>query len=101
MSDIMDEFEFKPLTEGLGFHNKSKKPEMPPAAKVMESPLPRITAAAPPLGTIPRRPSVSPGFNENLPTTTVDEILKTLNAKKRPEIVNNTNEKKIVTYLPA
>lgn len=30
MSDLFDEFEFKPLTEGLGFHKKTEKPASSP-----------------------------------------------------------------------
>lgn len=103
--DPLDDFQFKPLTEGLGFHKK--KPESATAASAqvpsssqpvtqsqfasrndqspLETPLPRRRQDR--ARTIPTiEDEVSPG------NTAVDEILKTLNKKKdiafvqKPEI---------------
>src|ERR1022692_2242722 len=95
MSDVMDEFEFKPLTNGLGFHNRRKKSELEPGPLRKES----ITGFSTPQGfsqPLTSRPSYQQrsSLSEEMPSTTVDEILRTLNAKKRPEMA--TNEKKML-----
>lgn len=105
MSDIMDEFEFKPLTEGLGFHPK-KEPVAAPNSSVglslssslgfptgpvdLTTPLPRT-------GQLPKSgPEVSPiKAKDSLPSTTVDEILKTLQEKRRPEFSKQTQKTRI------
>lgn len=99
----MDDFEFRPLTEGLGFHNRTEKaqtpgkslPQPPPSQLISNSefgvgsaslrklstPLPRNGPEASATGL---QPSVE------MPSTTVDEILKTLNSKKRPDLTAAT-----------
>lgn len=96
MTDPFEEFEFKPITEGLGFHNKNKAvadsaPAGDPLDEIFEkraslemlseSPgaetVPEITPA------LPRKP-VSNYVSEITPASQkVDEILKTLNERKR------------------
>lgn len=77
MSELFDEFEFKPLTEGLGFHKKSqnKEDDFTPLSvnkgSKLSSPLPRKNQS-----------DIAP----LIPATTVDQILKSLNDKKLPEI---------------
>jgi hypothetical protein len=88
MSDIMDEFEFKPLTDGLGFHKKPQdgstaKSSSPSQLDAMfgnpsKSRIPDISTP------LPRNSKVIAAEPTELPTTTVDEILKTLQEKKRP-----------------
>jgi hypothetical protein len=114
-SDPFEEFEFRPLTEGLGFHRQSEK-KQPPASSVSSSPgrpdnslqfkpmgsaLPEIEMplsargsalglnldknleAKPalrraPLDEMKPQPAVEPGGS-----TTVDDILKTLQTKRK------------------
>ena len=83
MNAEQDEFEFKPLTEGLGFHKKQTEKEKPLAPKTalkFQSEMPDLAIQTP----LPRK-----GFDSTAslkktpaPTNTVDEILKTLNEKK-------------------
>ena len=90
MSDIMDEFEFKPLTDGLGFHKKPQAGSRSASPSQLDdmfgnlgknripdisTPLPRTSS------TKVKADAAQPS---ELPTTTVDEILKTLQEKKRP-----------------
>jgi hypothetical protein len=88
-----DEFEFKPLTEGLGFHkkNQEKAPTAPKTAlKFQAESMPDLAIQTP----LPRK-----GFDstttlkKQVPTaipgnTTVDEILKTLNEKRSVDFSN-------------
>jgi len=93
MSDIMDEFEFKPLTDGLGFHKKNQSEKANATDKVVREPL-RAQFDAPaelnnplstPLPRNQRQPVDKVPVSQDLPSTTVDEILKTLNDRKRPQ----------------
>jgi len=92
--DPFDEFEFKPITDGLGFHN-TKNTDAPiskrhqemefieetiseksrPVAFMVKNPLPRETKPR-----IQEQPL-------NKTTETVDEILRTLNEKKKYDFV--------------
>src|SRR5262245_26385438 len=79
MKDPFEEFEFKPLTEGLGFHKKTEKPtEGPLNLKNLGVEIIEDSPLNPPL---PRQNKVTP-----TPTTdssaAVDEILQTLRAKR-------------------
>jgi len=96
--DPFDEFEFKPLTEGLGFHNK-KNPESfsaktnsealfieetiaeqkPTATFLVKNPLPRETKQE---ANLNFRNEV-----QNRSSETVDQILRTLNEKKKYDFV--------------
>lgn len=100
MKDPFEEFEFKPLTEGLGFHKKTETDRR------------RDTTARSPLGTkpihlggieivedsplkppLPREKRPQPTQSDS--STAVDEILKTLRSKKAPmpEIVQTPTVK--------
>jgi hypothetical protein len=92
-----DEFQFRPLTEGLGFHGK-KETASPEVATPLSSPISAkasTKASIPSLDTsleltspLPRKnetPSVKHQTPVDSTTTTVDEILKTLNHKRRYE----------------
>lgn len=78
--DFPDDFQFKPLTEGLGFHPKkqnelilkSSTPILEPKVKasLLESPLPRPKPA-------PKSP------NQTIQQQTVDGLLKTLQDKNK------------------
>jgi hypothetical protein len=144
MSDIMDEFEFKPLTEGLGFHKKnqeksseriSEKPSPSFARDLSLQPTERTTAgdgnnipngardgfSSPSdsmnsvLGQLEKRGGLKSNLSTTLPrlgrpsqetkkplakepqfpATTVDEILKSLQEKKRPQILPGTARNRI------
>jgi hypothetical protein len=82
-ADPFEEFEFRPLTEGLGFHrkNESKQASAPaPASFEMNAGLPEIEM---PLRQPLRRPTPEPAQAPTESSTTVDEILKTLQNKRR------------------
>ncbi len=90
-----DEFEFKPLTEGLGFHKKNQeKPTSPKTAlKFQAEAMPDLSIQTP----LPRKgfdsttslkkPAATPPAN-----TTVDEILKTLNEKRSVDFSNEKSK---------
>ena len=115
--DSFEEFEFKPLTEGLGFHKKSpaKQPARPEAAKKslfrgqitdsdvyiqpeLSSPLPRKEAKRDAPLELKKESTLLPE------TDTVDEILKTLHSKKKiTQTANNkiSNTPKVEKFLPS
>ncbi|MFN7454936.1 MAG: metalloendopeptidase [Pseudobdellovibrionaceae bacterium] len=90
--DPMDEFQFKPLTEGLGFHKRNEQSPEPKNLKAssaqfkldntssadISSPLPRKTT---------RTEKIQPLNN---PNSSVDDILKTLNQKRKVDFAENT-----------
>lgn len=94
-----DDFQFKPLTEGLGFHKKpEKKLEKKSFLDVdmtvdadLTSPLPRKTIEP----VLPIVPSSTPVQNQ-----TVNEILKTLNQKKKFDFLDKSklHEKPLETF---
>jgi hypothetical protein len=77
-----DEFEFKPLTEGLGFHKKSQDKPLaaPKTALKFQNEMPDLAIQSP----LPRKGFDSTTSLKKQPPSnnTVDEILKTLNEKK-------------------
>jgi len=89
--DPMDEFQFKPLTEGLGFHKRTEQNPEPKALKAapaqfkldpaasndISSPLPRKTT---------RTEKIQPLNN---PQSSVDDILKTLHQKRKVDFTEN------------
>lgn len=114
-----DDFEFKPLTEGLGFHQKKNTPvkpmvqfksEMPELeiSSPLNSPLPRANKKAVPTGNATDKTTSkithnttdkaisfrSPTDNKN---NTVDEILKTLNEKRNVDFSNKKEKLKTPT----
>lgn len=82
MMDPFEEFEFKPITEGLGFHNKK------PQSKIKSSSLDDLEFMAPDLSTLEiQKPLPRKHEKSELPpipstSKTVDDILQTLNNKK-------------------
>lgn len=97
--DPFEEFEFKPLTDGLGFHKKKTAPvikeeiqtsEVSATAFTEESnellpPLPRKARNSVP--TLPTAPVGTEG------SAAVDEILKTLKNNRRLDFENSKNQK--------
>jgi len=76
-----DEFEFRPLTEGLGFHKKAQDKPLatPKTALKFQNEMPDLAIQTP----LPRKGFDSTQSLKKPPTNnTVDEILKTLNEKK-------------------
>ncbi len=95
-----DEFQFRPLTEGLGFHKKSSETssEAPFGGSnkfshlpEMNSPLPRKKMET---KTTPSRALPQAKIQTN---NTVDEILKTLNQKRNLDFLD---EKKLLNEVP-
>lgn len=90
-SDPFEEFEFRPLTEGLGFHRQNEKKATPASSPTFElkQRLPEIempvTTRAP---EAKRLPTEAPKTTE-AQGGTVDEILKTLQSKRKPEFSEN------------
>ena len=91
-SNDQDDFQFKPLTEGLGFHKKTEKKIERKSFLDMDmnmdltSPLPRKSGEA-------RLPEI-PTPNRQMPANnTVDEILKTLNSKKNLDFADKATYK--------
>lgn len=120
-TDPFEEFEFKPLTEGLGFHRKDKAADLPvPGTKATASvnlPPQRTpdfaeeTAPSSPLkAALPRKPlSAMPAITEdNTPSSSpVDDILKSLQKSRHLEIEKDRrqmkeikNPKKQETFKP-
>jgi hypothetical protein len=82
--DSMDDFQFKPITQGLGFHKKPE-PMMPAQSSAAESfdlqpTLPRkgYGKSAPLLPEVPTPKRINPESSE-----TVDQILKTIQSKRK------------------
>lgn len=122
-NDPFEEFEFKPLTEGLGFHRKNEKNKIaqnpttpnsklefrnpnltfeqptPVKAKGLNSPLPR-TAPTTEQTQQARRPSMNiPTIEDDSITkaqTAVNDILKSLNQKKQQEEALQRNKKRLI-----
>lgn len=84
-----DDFEFKPLTEGLGFHKKAQEKAAPKAQMKFQAEANDLTITPP----LPRK-----GFDSTQslkrpasPNSTVDDILKTLNEKRNVDIIEKPN----------
>jgi hypothetical protein len=104
-NDPFEEFEFKPLTEGLGFHRRKSESE-PVSTPVMglKTPLPR-PQTTPQVSTKSNSgPVITPRITVPLieddsiskAQTAVNEILKNLNHKKQQEEIHLKNKKKLV-----
>lgn len=105
-NDPFDEFEFKPLTAGLGFH-KTANPS-PVSDKVdfkgshlnfdLKSPLPRATTNQPQATSYTTTPRIAvPTIEDDSITkaqSAVNEILKSLNQKKQHEDALKRNTKR-------
>ncbi len=114
-NDPFDEFEFKPLTEGLGFHRsnenrtsnrtselistklefRSPNLQFETADRGLHSPLPRNTFQ----NEMPMPKISVPTIEDDSiakAQTAVNEILKNLNHKKQQEEFNSKNKKKLI-----
>jgi RDD family len=102
-NDVMDEFEFKPLTAGLGFHKKtdSKTNESTPARKSdniefrnpnMSFSTQSTNSTVTPSPARPHNASNNTQTKINIPTIEDDSILKAQSAVN--EILKNLNHKK-------
>lgn len=99
-NDPFEEFEFKPLTEGLGFHKKIEKTKLPQidaveSTQVLTSPLQRYGTKTAEI----KIPSATPNHS------TVDEILKSLSERrkydfKEKEASQVLNAPIVTTYKP-
>jgi hypothetical protein len=94
--DPFDEFEFKPLTEGLGFHNRTPAKKAVIAPRVsrdleLELMAPEIKSVPRPQmhtqmnSPLPRREERTPEITNTNTTAKVDEILKTLGERRQFE----------------
>ncbi len=98
-NDIMDEFEFKPLSAGLGFHKKTEVETATASTRSdkIEFRNPNMSFSNQTSNTIttPNRPQNQPSMNQpkiNVPTIEDDSILKAQSAVN--EILKNLNHKK-------
>lgn len=91
--DPFDEFEFKPLTEGLGFHKNKAEEKI-----VFKTPLPRPTQNTTETPILKSRIQVPMIEDDSIAKaqTAVNEILKNLNHKKQQEETHLKNKKKHV-----
>ncbi len=95
--DVFDEFEFKPITQGLGFHRNATpevkaepKFEMPKSkANFYDFDIPKMPKAAP-----------APMSEPSQSNSTVEAILKTLNDQRKYEIVNEKESLRQVSTAP-
>jgi hypothetical protein len=83
MTDPFEEFEFKPLTEGLGFHKKNKKEST--SSMPMNSMGLDIAEESPLRSPLPRQPKAPTPQPMNDSSAAVDEILQTLRSKQVAE----------------
>ena len=115
--DRMDDFQFKPLTEGLGFHRNTNAAPTSPAATpaqlpAMKTPMLDISDELGLTEILPRTGYETPKNKASIPAApaqapnTVDEILKTLSEKGNLDFTKNSEIKKnfrsnIITYKPS
>lgn len=96
--DPFEEFEFRPITEGLGFHKKSDNNLLPKSEELNKS-----TPASPPLIELPatqkilKSPSLSPSVDFN---SSVDDVLETLKAKRQKLNFEETKQTQTVPSQP-
>jgi hypothetical protein len=98
-----DDFEFKPLTEGLGFHKKSQDKEKSAAKNQIKFQSDMDLTINPPLprkGFDSAQPLKRSALNDSSNNSTVDDILKTLNEKRGLEIAekNKLHEPAPITF---
>ncbi len=94
MMEPVDEFQFKPLTEGLGFHKKNKQPLK--ADKGLDDILVSKSASLEMLETpLPRK---NLNTEERIHKSSVDEILRTLSDRRK---LNFKDDRKKQIALPA
>lgn len=101
-NDVMDEFEFKPLTAGLGFHKKTDSKNNEPAptkSDKIEFRNPNMSfstqstnSTVAPTSNRPQNQSIHSQPKINIPTIEDDSILKAQSAVN--EILKNLNHKK-------
>lgn len=94
--DPLDDFEFKPLTDGLGFHKKSVSlKEQVKEAGLVEKSLPKTPPSAPPTHSKDAVAAVSRSAAQAL-----DELMKTLDAPSSPAAVVRQKNLEITEPLP-
>lgn len=92
--DPLDDFEFKPLTDGLGFHKKSVSlKEQVKEAGLVEKSLPKTPPSAPPTHSKDAVAAVSRSAAQAL-----DELMKTLDAPSSP--ASNMRQKNLEITEP-
>lgn len=95
-----DDFQFKPLTEGLGFHPKSNLNSPPPPKNgAPRFQLEDLELNAP----LPRKPMTLNSSPQAASANTVDEILKTLSEKRKFDFSEKSklHEPQTITYKPS
>ena len=94
--DPLDDFEFKPLTDGLGFHKKSVNlKEQVKEAGLVEKSLPKNPPSAPPTHSKDAVAAVSRSAAQAL-----DELMKTLDAPSSPSANLRQKNLEITEPLP-
>lgn len=119
-NDPFEEFEFRPINEGLGFHRKNKAQptvastpaQATPAVTTPSSPTtkapqsrPAGASASPFTSTLPRHETPTKKTSFTVPTieddsiakaqTAVNEILKTLNQKRQLDFATETEKQRV------
>ncbi len=109
-NDPMEEFEFRPINEGLGFHRKQKSTSQAPtpvAAKSTMTPTLQPAKASSPFQTpLPRHDLSKRSASMQVPTieddsiakaqSAVNEILKTINQKRQLDFASETQSNKML-----
>ena len=104
-NDPLEEFEFRPINEGLGFHRKNVKSSPPTTMKSIststisagstspfQTPLPRHDISKKPAFQVPHIEDDSIAKAQ----TAVNEILKNLNQKRQLDFVSDTERQKVL-----
>jgi hypothetical protein len=91
MSDPFEEFEFKPLTEGLGFHKKKSAAGGADTASTqmlsaLDLEIPNLTSPLP-------RPETAKNETPKMPTTVVDDVLKNISQQRKLDFSAHVKEK--------
>ena len=97
-NDPFEEFEFRPINEGLGFHSRTKSAAVPQTPKT-----PQVMTSASPFQTaLPRSDNHKQTSTFQIPTieddsiskaqTAVNEILKNLNQKRQLDFISETEK---------
>lgn len=105
--DPFDEFEFKPITEGLGFHNRNTQNQQIKNQKFGND-IHKMSALDLPQAPDQLVPKITPPLPRQkietkiqTPTSTVDDILNTLNEKKKYDFSEDQSIKAQLRSAPA
>ncbi len=106
MKDPFEEFEFKPLTEGLGFHKQDRRKDKTVKNPLGMKPIPlggiEMVEESPLNPPLPRQNKSTTIPSHPDSTAAVDEILKTLRSKKAPmPEIDQTPSKREIVYEPS